>query len=57
MVRGEGRGIVFLENTPVLKLTHTSLASSSLCGTHVNSADSDQTPHNVASDRGLDCLL
>ena len=52
-----GGGIVFLENTPVLKLTHTSLASSSLYGTYVNSADSDQTPHNMASDRGLDCLL
>ena len=25
--------------------------------THVNSADSDQTPQNAASDQGLHCLL
>ena len=26
-------------------------------GTQANSADPDQTPHNAASDRGLQCLL
>ena len=28
-----------------------------LKGLYVNSADPDQTPHNVASDQGLHCLL
>ena len=27
------------------------------CGTYANSANPDQTPHNVASDQGLHCLL
>ena len=26
-------------------------------GSYANSADPDQTPHNVASDQGLHCLL
>ena len=35
------------------KLTHTK----PFCGTKGNSADPDQTPQNVASDQGLQCLL
>ena len=38
-------------------LTHLSLASSSFCGIGANSADTDQTPQNVASNQALNCLL
>ena len=47
--------IYYLMTVPTQNLTQISLAS--FCGTSANSANTDQTPQNAASDQVLHCLL
>ena len=51
---GGGEGLISIHFRAFI-LTHVRVAS--FYGTFTNNADPDQTPQNVASDLGLQCLL